>query len=92
MMQFFYNNKQSFNPFSKKSGSNSSDDQSTASASSSISSFTHHRSQKESYPDWNNAKTILYGSTAHTPTTNRHQNQGYFSKKTQVADDKMYKM
>ena len=47
----------------------------------------------ESYPDWNNAVTIRYGEPAFEATRDKsryHQNQGYFSEKTQVAEDSMY--
>ena len=47
----------------------------------------------ESYPDWNKAVTIRYGEPAFEVTRDKsryHQNQGYFSEKTQVAEDRMY--
>jgi hypothetical protein len=48
----------------------------------------------ETFPDWNKAVTIRYGEPKFEEARDKsgyHQNQGYFSKNTQVAEDRMYR-
>ena len=79
-MAFFKNIFTSESSGSSVSSSNSSID----------SGSINSQSSANSYPDWNKATTIKYGSVGYKPTKKYHENHGYFSKKTEVAPDQLY--